>query len=453
MPSPAMNKILLVEDTMCQANLAMSYLKAGGYETDHAVNAKKAGQLFANNEYAAVILDLGLPDGRGEDLLARWRTEKPQTGILVLTANASVRSAVRAVRNGADDYLVKPVNREQLIKSLGRVAKRQGRNRETPAREKPVFAGASPVMEDVFAKISSFARSLAPVFITGQSGTGKELCALDIHHSSTRRNGPFIAVNCGAIPRELLESEFFGHIKGAFTGAVADRKGAAQLADGGTLFLDEICELEYSLQSKLLRFLQTGLIQPVGSAQTRAVDVRIICATNKTPKEEIAAGRFRRDLFYRLHVLPLHMPPLSARGDDVVLIGEHFRALYNRLEGKSFQRFSGDAVHAMLNYSWPGNVRELQNAVRQAIVLNDGVELTAKMLAIPEASGSAVELDTDTFQMLAGGAGSDGLLSLSQLERRAIEKAIYATGGSIPKAAQILDVSPSTIYRKIEAWK
>ena len=455
-------KVLLVEDTLCQANLVCSYLGNAGYQTDHAATMAKARQLFSRNNYDMVLLDMGLPDGSGADLLAEWQQLKPQTAIIVLTANASVRDAVKAVKNGAADYIVKPARRETLLEALANAAEhtcaqepagKAGRKDNGKKSGKVAFTGNSAPMQEVFEKIGYFANSGAPVFITGESGTGKELCARAIHDESRRRDGPFIALNCGAIPKDLMESEFFGHLKGAFTGAVCNRDGAARLADGGTLFLDEICELEYHLQTKLLRFLQSGMIQPVGTAKAERVDVRIICATNKAPLDEVKASRFRQDLYYRLYVLALDVPPLRARGRDVVLIGEHFRALYNELEGKTFERFSGDCVDAMLRYSWPGNVRELQNRVRQAVVLNDGVELTAQMLSVRPDETPVIDLDFSAFQ--TGGAAGPvrKFPRLCEVERQAIETAIAACKGSIPKAARLLDVSPSTIYRKLEAWQ
>jgi two-component system repressor protein LuxO len=317
--------------------------------------------------------------------------------------------------------------------------------------------GESPPMRRLFARIEAIARSRAPVFITGETGTGKELCASAIHALSDRAKGPFIAINCGAIPRELVESELFGHLKGSFTGAFGDRKGAAALAHGGTLFLDEICEMDTAQQVRLLRFLQTGTIQPVGSALSQPIDVRIICATNRDPKAEIAAARFREDLYFRLHVLPIHMPALRERGEDILLLARSFLAQFCAEEGKSVRRLSAPAEAQLMNYDWPGNIRELQNVIRQAVVLGHGEELEAAMFSLPgrmeERSHQA------TIEGLRGLHAAMSLppaffsRELWRIERDIIEGAVAACGGSVPKAARILGVSPSTLYRKRDSWE
>jgi DNA-binding NtrC family response regulator len=318
--------------------------------------------------------------------------------------------------------------------------------------------GDSPAMLALLNRMRATANSRAPVFITGETGTGKELCAATIHAMSARAAGPFVAVNCGAIPRDLIESELFGHIKGSFTGAVADRRGAAALADGGTLFLDEICEMDLAQQVKLLRFLQSGTIQPVGSVLPKAVDVRIICATNRDPRAEIRSGRFREDLYFRLHVLPVHLPPLRDRGTDILALARSFLKIYASEERKQFLRFGACAERALMTYPWPGNVRELQNAIRQAVVLNQGEEIRAGMLCLPS---------TDSHGELCSRADIEGLRrmhaamslppsffgrELWRIERDIIEGTVAACGGSVPKAAKMLGVSPSTLYRKRESW-
>ncbi len=309
---------------------------------------------------------------------------------------------------------------------------------EGPAK----IIGTSPAILTVMDTIRRVAPSKASVFITGESGTGKEVCAEMIHALSGRAEKPFVPINCGAIPRDLIESELFGHLKGSFTGAICDRDGAAALADGGTLFLDEICELELQLQTRLLRFLQTGLIQPVGAGRQRAVDVRVICATNRNPKVEVAEGRMRDDLFYRLHVIPVEMPPLSARGRDVITLAEHFLSLYAAEEGKTFHNLSQETEACLTAYSWPGNVRELQNVMRRIVVLNAGPQVDVHML--PE------ELRTTGPNVVS--LGKTGCRELWMIERAAIEQAISECDGSVPQAAKRLGVSPSTLYRKRETW-
>ncbi|MCB1557086.1 MAG: sigma-54-dependent Fis family transcriptional regulator, partial [Alphaproteobacteria bacterium] len=291
------------------------------------------------------------------------------------------------------------------------------------------------------------ARSNAPVFITGESGTGKEVCAEAIHKHGPRAGGPFVPINCAAIPRDLMESELFGHVKGAFTGAVMDRSGAASLAEGGTLFLDEIAEMTPDMQTKLLRFLQNFTFTKVGGSKQETTNVRIICATNRDPLAEIQSGRFREDLFYRLHVLPIHMPPLRERGSDVTDIAELFLQRYAAEEDKAFSAFAEDAEAILRAYRWPGNIRQLQNVVRHVAVMNHGDqrEVTAAMLP-----GELMHRRNE-----GGPTGETGgaIVPLSDVERGAIERAIAACAGNVPQAAAMLGVSPSTIYRKKMAWE
>jgi len=312
------------------------------------------------------------------------------------------------------------------------------------------FVGTCPAMLDLYEKIENVSASQAPVFIQGETGTGKELCAEAIHEGSDRAKGPFVPVNCGAIPRDLMESEMFGHLKGSFTGAIANRDGAAKMADGGTLFLDEVCELPLDLQSKLLRFLQTGHIQPVGAGRSQKVDVRIVCATNKDPRIEMKEGRFRQDLFYRLFVLPLKLPPLRARGRDVELLASHFLSQCNSQEGKNFSGFSDDALGLLKKHDWPGNVRELQNVVRLAVVMNKGPLVDRFMLSeLLHEDDFSLPLDISAY---CEDQQAEKVTQLWQIERDAIEAAIADNDGSVPKAAKKLGVSPSTIYRKRESW-
>jgi two-component system, repressor protein LuxO len=449
--------LLLVEDSTALAQVYSAQLQSGGFTLVHAATAAAARAAFADNEVGAVLIDLNLPDGDGIELLRHIRLAKPTIAAVVITANASIAKAVQAIREGAYDYLVKPVARDRLIATIERALNHVD-YRIPPARSAEPgpsaegfcgFVGVSPPMQALYRALSAVAASKAPVFIIGESGTGKELCAEAVHRQGTRAARPFVPINCGAIPSELMESEIFGHMKGSFTGAIADRDGAAKLAHGGTLFLDEICEMDVLLQTKLLRFLQTGMIQRVGSAAAEKVDVRVICATNREPRAEIAAGRFREDLYYRLHVLPVQVPPLRDRRSDIVLLANHFLRDAAREEAKGFEALTPAAESALVAHSWPGNVRELQNTIRQAVVLHDGDRLEAQMLhrfeAAPRRIAAAPPLPAipDLPVMPP---------DLRQLERDTIENAIKACGGSIPKAARILGVSPSTLYRKRDAW-
>ena len=329
-------------------------------------------------------------------------------------------------------------------------------------------------MQAAYRTIEAAAASDATVFITGESGTGKELAAEAIHKLGRRRAKPFVAINCGAIPRELISSELFGHLKGSFTGAIATRAGAVEQADGGTLFLDEICEMQLDLQPELLQFLQTGTFRPVGSERTEKVDVRVICATNRDPLAEVSAGRFREDLYYRLHVVPLSMPPLRERDDDIIEIAQEFLARFSERERKTLRSLSDEGARKLLAYDWPGNIRQLQNVIRNAIVMNDTQIIDAPMLAIPDntrlearpetrpatpvtssLSAPRAKLDISTGESPEGVLLDPGrwrspsdVVSLELIEHAAIERAVDVCDGNIPRAATYLGVSPSTIYRK-----
>jgi len=312
-------------------------------------------------------------------------------------------------------------------------------------------------MNRVFEIINKLSKVDTSVLIRGESGTGKELAATGIHQKSKRKDKPFLALNCGAIPHELMESELFGHVKGAFTGATSMREGIAAAADGGTLFLDEICEMDLDLQKKMLRFVQTGEFQKVGSSVVERVDVRYVCATNRVPFDEVKAGRFREDLYYRLYVVPIVMPPLRDRDTDILAIAEYLLESFVLKEGKEFVEFSTNAKEQILKYEWPGNVRELQNVIQQAVVLNQGSILRTAMLSLSNFVTNTSTVALITPSEPAKGIGAmDSLESIEPLwvvEKRTIEKAIEECGGNVNKAAGLLEVAPSTIYRKLQSWE
>lgn len=308
------------------------------------------------------------------------------------------------------------------------------------------FIGTSYIMQKLYERIEAAATSQATVFITGESGTGKEVCAEAIHKYSCRASGPFVPVNCAAIPRDLMESELFGHVKGAFTGAIAAREGAVSLANGGTLFLDEVAEMTPDMQTKLLRFLQDFTFRKVGCGKLEKTDIRVICATNRDPVAEIKSGRFREDLFYRLHVVPIFMPPLCQRGDDVIDIAHVLMRRYAEEEGKQFEVMEDAADVILKNYHWPGNIRQLQNIVRNAVVMNDGKVLMADMLPMTLFNKHHV------YRSALGDDAENSVKPLALVEREAIEKAIDVFNGNVPAAATALGVSASTLYRKKAAW-
>jgi DNA-binding NtrC family response regulator len=386
-----------------------------------------------------------------------------------MTAYGSIDIAVESMRHGAFDFLVKPFSAERLVVTLNNALEHRRLTRIVETYKNNFerdeccgFDGSSLAMQTVYRIIECAAQSKATVFISGESGTGKEICAEALHTLSERRDGPFIPFNCASIPRELMESEIFGHVKGAFTGAVSDRAGAAKQADGGTLFLDEICEMEPSLQTKLLRFLQTRSYQKVGGDKLEKVDVRFVCATNRDPWEEVLAGRFREDLFYRLNVVPIQMPPLCEREDDVMAIAGKFLADFTAEEGKEFSGFSPQVESVFRAYPWPGNVRQLQNVVHNMVVLNEGGLIDVDMLPSPlgeEASNAGAGAVPSPRPSLPPGkeglsnATERSIQSLAETEKTAIERAIRLSGGNIPKAAAHLGISASTIYRKRASWE
>jgi len=455
--------VLLVEDTVSLRLVYRAILTAAGHPVDLASSVAEGLALFRTGRARIVLLDLVLPDGEGLALMRTMLAERPDTRVIVLTAHGSVGRAVEAMRAGAHDFLVKPVEEARLLAALANAAAipvARSRSASAPSLAAnpiaPAFIGGSEPMARIQAKIDSVAKSMATVFITGESGTGKELAALAVHGASPRANGPFIALNCGAIPQELLESEVFGHMKGSFTGAISDKPGAAQAADGGTLFLDEICEMAPALQTKLLRFLQTSTVVPVGATRPRKVNVRIVCATNRDPMDAVRRGQFREDLFYRLFVVPIHMPPLRDRAEDVIEIAETALARFAQEEGRSFEGLSPEVRALFRRLPWPGNVRQLLNVIRNVVVLHPGGLVTPAML--PEAlflqEDLAPPLPAAPGPAPAAGSLPEDLLSrpLAQVERLVIEAVLARNGGSVPRAARVLDVSPSTLYRKLESW-
>ena len=456
--------VLLIEDMASLRLVYRTILTVAGFAVQVAGTAAEGLAAVRSGGASVVLLDLGLPDRDGHDLMREMLALRPETRVVVITANGSISQAVAAMRAGAHEFIVKPFDDSRLNNvvqnALERSTPPRGPARALAGPDEGTgammsFIGTSEPMQRIHAKIRSVANSMATVFVSGESGTGKELCALAVHHSSTRAKGPFIALNCGAIPQDLLESEVFGHIKGSFTGAIADKPGAAAAADGGTLFLDEVCEMALALQTKLLRFLQTSTVLPVGATRPRKVNVRIICATNRDPLDAVRRGQFREDLYYRLFVIPLHMPPLRDRGQDVIEIAEAALDRFAAEEGRQFDGLHPEVRELFLRLPWPGNVRQVLNVIRNLVVLNEGGEVTLSML--PDGLGLRDHLSPPEPPGALNASLDPGLESLigrplAEVERLIIEATIARHGGSVPKAARVLDLSPSTLYRKIESW-
>lgn len=464
---PDNRNILLVEDTLPVAYLYHEFLQADGYDVTLAHDGASAKKQLDSFTPAALILDLLLPDINGLEVLDYARRLYPNMPVIVVTINNSVDVAVEAMRRGAYDFIVKPFSSTRLLVTLRNSVCYRNLSREVEEWRQVVgverfhhFVGQSPPMQAVYRIIEAVAHSDVSIFLTGENGTGKEMAAQAIHELSPRRNCPFIAINCAAVPPDLLESTLFGHVRGAFTGAVCDSPGAARSATGGTLFLDEICELPLEMQAKLLRFTQTGEVMPVGSSRTEFADVRIIAASNRNPREEVKEHRFREDLFYRLHVVPINMPPLRDRGDDLLLLASHFMAKYNPEESKNFSSLSPEVTSFFRCYDWPGNVRQLENVIRNVLVLHSGTTITEEML--PKdlqdfISETAMSADRgDKIRMVMPNDKTKITASIKPLwliEKEAIQAALDHTGHDITRAAVLLDVSPSTLYRKLQNWK
>jgi DNA-binding NtrC family response regulator len=456
----------MIEDSPSLTEVYKAYLAGTDYHCVAVETLGTAHATFAAFRPDIVLLDIELPDGNGMDFLAEVAAADNGPKVIVMTAHGTSNMAVDAIRLGAFDFLTKPFDAARLRVTIDNAASQLRLDRQVSELARLQrdgyggFIGNSPAMQSVYKTIDSLAASAATGFIVGESGTGKELAAEAIHQNSDRRDKAFIAINCGAIPGELMESELFGHVKGSFTGATANREGAVSVANGGTLFLDEICEMSLELQKKLLRFIQTGTFRKVGSNQLEKVDVRFVCATNRDPLEEVREGRFREDLFYRLHVVPVRMPPLRERDGDVMLIAENFLQQFSEREGRVFKGFSADAAAAMRRYPWPGNVRQLQNAIHQLVVLHDGEQVEEAMLP-PEVRSGHIEPGQAGSERPAGGGRSvaahvtrrEQIEPLWLVERRTIENAIELCDGNVNQAAGLLEVAPSTVYRKLQGWK
>ena len=460
-------RILVVEDTPTQAELARMLLGGLGYLPRIAASAGAALVTAREWQPDVILVDIELPDYNGFELMQQLHGEGITAAVIVVTANASINAAVQAMRAGAVDFVVKPYAKARLAVTLASVLEKRSqageivRVKSQPDRHQYFgFIGSSPAMQAAYRTIESVAASKASVFITGESGTGKELAAEALHKFSPRKARGFVALNCGAIPKDLLESMIFGHVKGAFTGATADQDGAAARADGGTLFLDELGEMDPLLQTKLLRFIQTGTYERVGDTRARKVDIRFIAATNRNPAEAIRAGRLREDLFYRLNVVPIRLPPLRERGEDIILIARRFLAEFSTAEHRQFKSFAPEVEARLLSYGWPGNVRQLQNVVRNVVVLNNASVVTLDMLPMLEdavAPPEAVAAPQIAPAPMAPAAESlpvlpDTIERLDISERRLIENAITICGGNLQLAARRLGISASTIYRKKEGW-
>lgn len=463
-------ELLLVEDSASLRQVYIEFLYQEGISVECAADGLSAMKIIQESPPRVMVLDLMLPDMDGMHILQHINQNDLPIDVIVASGKGSMDDVIAAMQMGAVDYLEKPVSSNRFVTTVKNVLQRSelkiivdeftGKKRKNFQG----FVGSSSHMQLVYQTIEQVSKSNASVFISGESGTGKEVCAEAVHNCSDRKDKPFIALNCAAIPHDLVESEIFGHVKGAFTGAVKDRSGAAGQANGGTLFLDEIAEMDFDLQAKLLRFIQTQSFQKVGDSKLQKVDVRFICATNKNALEQVEKGKFREDLYYRLNVINIDMPSLRKRDRDVIEIGSTFLEKFAKDEGKKFDGFSKKAQQKLLSHSWPGNVRELQNVIRRVVVIKQGGIITdediiwqSKPTQLAQAKMTRhmhqQQADNDTTNSTETSIHNNMIRPLADVERDTIEHAIRTCGGNIPKAAAFLDVSPSTIYRKLQVWE
>jgi two-component system response regulator HydG len=452
-------KVLLVDDDAMILHLVGAQLRKEGIETVTAPNGAEALRRIEEETPSAVVLDLGLPDISGKDLLARIHADHPSLPVVMLTAADGVEDIVECMRLGASDYVPKSPEPTRLVASVRNAVERGSlRTRvELLTRELrrgegfPNLLGFSPAMRKATDLLRRAAASDVTILLEGESGTGKEVAARAVHAEGGRRTGPFVAVNCGAIPVGLIESELFGHERGAFTGAVATRKGRFEEADGGTLFLDEVGDLRIDLQVKLLRVLQERRVQRVGGTGTRPVDVRIMAATNRDLRSLLGTGAFREDLFYRLAVFPVRLPAVREREGDVPLLAAEFLRRFCAGHRRQVDGFSKEASRALEAYPWPGNVREMENVVERAVLMEDGREIS--LGSLPDAVVEAIQAGPRTEAAGAVPVSKAGdVLPLEDEERRIILRALDATGWNIQEASTRLRISRATIYRKIERY-
>ncbi len=446
-PSADATTVLVVDDERSNVESLEKIFVREGMRVLTAFDAKRALEQVRTHKVDVVLTDLMMPGTTGLELLPAIKQVAPDVEIVLMTAYGSVEAAVSAMREGAYDFVEKPLKRLSIVKSVRKAAERQKLVAENRSLKNEIkllttreIVGSAPVWRRVIDVASQAAPSMATVLVLGESGTGKELLARFIHERSSRAKGPFIAVNCAAIPETILESELFGHERGAFTGAIGKKDGRFAKASGGTLFLDEIGELSPAVQVKLLRVLQEGEYEPLGGNTVRA-DVRIVAATNRDLLAEVAAGRFREDLFYRLNVIAVVAPPLRARREDIPLLVDHFLGLYCAKNGRPRLKPTRGALERMLDYGWPGNVRELENVIERAVVLCRGDALAEADL--PDAVTRAERSVTTVLSFPIGAP-------LGEIELRVIRETLRHTKGDKSVAAQLLGISTRTIYRKLD---
>ncbi len=447
--------ILIVDDDINHLKTLQTIIKSWGYKVSTADDGVKAVENVKERPFALVLMDIRMAQMSGIEALKHIKQYNPAIPIIIMTAYSSVDSAVETLKSGAYDYLTKPLDFEVLKISLARALEHAGLKEENATLKSKLnsdyemenLIGKSQPMKELIDMMSMVAPSEATVLITGESGTGKELIAKSIHHNSQRKNQPFVVVNCAAITETLLESELFGHEKGAFTGADKRREGRFKQADRGTIFLDEIGETSPAMQAKLLRVIQEREIQRVGGDETLSLDVRILAATNRNLEEEVKAGKFREDLFYRLNVVTLRIPPLRERQNDIPLLAQHFLEKYAKKNHKRVKGFSPLAMNMLIKYAWPGNVRELENVIERAVILLPDEHITEKDLPVTITS-SYDEKKEETALPLQVAANRP----LNEIEKEAILATLKDSGGNKSETARRLGINRKTLHKKLKDY-
>jgi two-component system, NtrC family, nitrogen regulation response regulator NtrX len=447
-----MSSILIVDDEPGVRSALSGVLRDEGYSVDAVESGEACLERLGRRVFDVVVLDVWLPGMDGLATLARMRERQVDAQVVIISGHGNVESAVRAIKMGAFDFVEKPLSLEKtvlVVRNALRQRHLEAENLALRARmdAQHTMVGDSPGMMRLREQVAMAAPTNGRVLIFGENGTGKELVARNIHALSLRRTGPFVEVNCAAIPEDLIESELFGHVRGAFTGAVADRRGKFELAHGGTIFLDEIGDMSLKTQAKVLRVLQEQVMEAVGGSTRIKVDARVLAATNKDLRAEIKAGNFREDLYFRLNVVPISVPPLRERRDDIALLADHFMVVLAKEYGRRAKGFDTDALQALQRYSWPGNVRELRNVIERLMIMVPGERVSGRDLLF---------LDQSPAQLPSGEAPAVPIMPLhdarDDFERQYILRALAAQNGNISRTADVLGVERSNLYRKMRAF-
>jgi len=447
-------KILIVDDEQMMCEMLEDDLKRQGFHPTSYLSAEKALDALKTESFDVLLTDMNLPNMNGIELCERVVTNRPDIPVIVITAFGSMETAIAAIRAGAYDFVTKPIDTEFLVLALDRAVNHHGLQEKVKILDEALkkshqfdeLIGQSPPMRKLIDRLQRVADSETSILITGETGTGKELVAQALHRRSRRQKGPFVAVNCAALPDALLESELFGHKSGAFTDAKTEHKGLFFQANGGTLFFDEIGDFPLTLQPKLLRSLEERRVRPIGGTSELAFDARIIAATNRDIETAVEENRFREDLYYRINVIQIDLPPLRERGTDILLLAQHFVEQYAIRSGKQIAGISNSASEILLNYTWPGNIRELRNIIERAVVLTRYEKISVDDL--PEKIRNY-----KTSQFLVGSDNPSELVSIQEVEHRYILHVLKTVGGNKTLAARVLSLDRKTLYRKLQHYK